>query len=215
MEDIPAPSGDFSDDAAEVEIPEGDWDIDMAMFELCETADDDAVWEWAAELPEDADYTPGDYVMMGQVTFSDDANGDGHAIGLIHADWDSGIMAMHSDMGFATVEFMADDIPEEDGDYPEDFEKEGLDVGDKIENADGYAGLGDEWGQDIDDDGNWNIWSYNDDGEEDQWEDGTYTVWYVEHDEDGFAGFSADIEIGGAKQLLASATAASLLLAMM
>jgi hypothetical protein len=153
--------------------------------------------------------------MFGQVTFSDDAGADGHAIGLIHADWETGIAALHSvEMGFATVEFTADEIPEEDGDYPEDFEGD-VDEEDYIINADGYAGLGNEWGQDIDDEGNWNIWSYNDDGPEDQWEDGIYTVWYIEHDEDGFAGFSADIEIGGAKQLLASATAASMLLAMM
>jgi hypothetical protein len=43
LEDIPAPSGDFTDAAAEVEIPEGDFDIESATFELLETADDDAV----------------------------------------------------------------------------------------------------------------------------------------------------------------------------
>ena len=59
--------------------------------------------------------------------------------------------------------------------------------------------------------------SYNDDGAEDQWEDGSYPVWYVEHDEEGYAGFSTEVDIisSGAKQLLNSTTVASLLLAMM
>lgn len=219
FEDIPAPSGDFSDNAADVEIPEGDFDITSATFELAETADDDAVWAWADALPENPDYYPGDFVMSGQVVFSDDADATGHAIGLIHEDWESGIMALHSDLEddmFATVEFTAEVIPDEDGDYEEDAIEEPTED-DYIENAEGYAGLGNEWGQDIDEEGNWNLWSYNDDGPEDQWEDGIYTVWYVEHDEDGFAGFSTEIEIvtSGAKQLLASATAASMLLAMM
>jgi len=96
MEDIPAPSGEFSDNAAYVTIPLGDWEMAEAYFELAETADDDAVWEWAAELPEDADYYPGDYVMRGHVEFHDDAISEGYAIGLIYEDWDTGIMAKHS-----------------------------------------------------------------------------------------------------------------------
>ena len=127
------------------------------------------------------------------------------------------MMAIHSDMMFTSVHFTAEDIPEEDGDYEEGAIEE-PEEDDYIENADGYAGLGDEWGQDFDDEeGTWSIWSYNDNGPQDQWEEGTYTVWYVEHDETGYAGFSTEIEIvtSGAKQLLASATAASMLLAMM
>ena len=46
---------------------------------------------------------------------------------------------------------------------------------------DGPAGNGEEWGQKITKD-LWNVWSYNDSSEGvEDWEDGTYTITYVQN----------------------------------
>ena len=112
--------------------------------------------------------------MRGHVGFEDDADADGHAIGLIHEDWKEGILALNLEGFMRTAYFTCGEIPEEDGDY-----EDGSDIGDDPNYAevdDGFTGLGDVWGQDVDEEGNWCLWSYNDNGPNYQWIDGIYTV---------------------------------------
>ena len=66
-------------------------------------------------------------------------------------------------------------------------------------------GSGDEWGQDLGTDGQWHLWSYNDNSKTEDWCLCDYTVYYVEGSEaNEYAGFTTKIEFGGACQLIAA-----------
>ena len=67
-EGAPAPDlEDLPEEAyAAVEIPEGEWAIEMLAFTLGEVEEDGAAAEWAEGLPEElAAYTPSDYFLSG------------------------------------------------------------------------------------------------------------------------------------------------------
>ena len=67
-EGAPAPDlEDLPEEAyAAVEIPEGEWAIEMLAFTLGEVEEDGVAAEWAEGLPEElAAYTPSDYVLSG------------------------------------------------------------------------------------------------------------------------------------------------------
>ncbi len=81
------------------------------------------------------------------------------------------------------------------------------------------SGVGDVWGQGYDGE-YWHIWSYNGEDGSESWEEGALSVLYIEHDLDAAEtiGFTAELDLvvyAGAASLIASATTASLLLAMM
>jgi hypothetical protein len=67
-EGAPAPDlEDLPEEAyAAVEIPEGEWAIEMLAFTLGEVEEDGTAAEWAEGLSEElAAYTPSDYVLSG------------------------------------------------------------------------------------------------------------------------------------------------------
>ena len=57
----PEPDVELDDDAAEVTIPDGDWLISSAAFEVFELADDDAIYDWA----DGSDWEPSGLVLFG------------------------------------------------------------------------------------------------------------------------------------------------------
>ena len=80
------------------------------------------------------------------------------------------------------------------------------------------SGVGDVWGQSVDDE-IWNIWSYNGEDGSESWEEGALGVLYVEYDveTEEFSSFTSEIDLvaAGAASLVAAASTASLLLAIM
>ena len=65
----------------------------------------------------------------------------------------------------------------------------------------------------------WNIWSYNGEDGSESWEEGALSVLYVEYDleTEEFSSFTSELDLvsAGAASLVATATTASLLLALM
>ena len=83
------------------------------------------------------------------------------------------------------------------------------------------SGVGDVWSQTYYD-GFWVIWSYNGEDGSESWEEGALSVLYLEHDveTEETTGFTAELDLvlyagAGAASLIASATTACLLLAIM
>jgi hypothetical protein len=78
------------------------------------------------------------------------------------------------------------------------------------------SGVGDVWGQSVDDE-IWNIWSYNGEDGSESWEEGSLSVLYVmyDYDNDTVSSFTSELDLvaAGAASLVATATTASLLLA--
>lgn len=78
----PAPEVEMPDDAPMVEIPDGDWALQMAMFALVDIPEDDPVWEWAAGLSAENSWaTPDGQVNIGLLDL-DDADVWGWGIGF-------------------------------------------------------------------------------------------------------------------------------------
>jgi hypothetical protein len=200
----------------DVTIPDGDWDVSRVCVVLGVVAEGDAVLDWNDGLPDDlAAYaaTVDDYVLCVGAEL-DLQEGEAYALGLQSASQTAGILAI-ADGGFRTVYF--DSADAEDGDDIEEpawFSAE-ANTEDGFEDA---SGVGDVWGQDYTD-GMWSLWSYNGEDGSESWGEDTYDFVWVESAEGQtvWSSFtdSFDLAASGAARLLATATTASLLLAMM
>ena len=106
-----------------------------------------------------------------------------------------------------------------------DYEEEGAlaeTIDPELANSeDGFednSGVGDVWGQSYD--GSvWHIWSYNGEDGSESWEEGALSVLYFKYDFETleFSSFTSEVDLvsAGAASLVATATTASLLLALM
>ena len=127
-----------------------------------------------------------------------------------------GILALALDEDYWTVYFDSEVDYTEEGVLAEIVDPE---TANEEEGFEPNSGVGDVWGQGYDGE-YWHIWSYNGEDGSESWEEGALSVLYVEHDtETGeTTGFTAELDLvvyAGAASLIASATTASLLLAMM
>ena len=215
-EAAPEPDFTFGDAAVEITIPEdGSWAISSAVFELGVVAEGDAVLDWSDGLDEDlADYAAevDGYVLYGQAEI-DAVDGETYALGLQGGTQSSGILAVAAAGEFYTVYFDSADAV--DG----DLDAEPAWISAEPNNVDGLAdnsGVGDSWGQSLDGT-TWSLWSYNGNDSSEDWEDGSFDVVYLESSEGVWSSFtdSIDLAAAGASRLLATATTASLLLALM
>ncbi len=188
--------------------------------------EDGAAAKWAEGLPEElAAYSPTDYVLEGVSYGSFDFYEKFHGIGTQGANQSQGILACAVEDENWTVYF--DSSKAED--YLDDVEAFVLIVdpdeeGNQVVEEEGFepnSGVGDVWGQNYDGE-IWHIWSYNGEDGSESWEEGALNVFYIElttDDENNLIanGFTAELDLvtAGAANLVATATAAFLVLAMM
>ena len=204
------------DAAIAVEVPEGEWDVAEIAFVLSEVEEDGAAAEWAEGLPEElAAYAPSDYVLCGvaALEYGEDKL---YGLGAQGESQSQGILATSTGGEFWTVYFDGETDYTEEGVLAEIVDPE---TANEEEGFEPNSGVGDVWGQGYDGE-YWYIWSYNGEDGSESWEEGALSVLYVEHDtETGeTTGFTAELDLvvyAGAASLIASATTASLLLAMM
>ena len=88
-------------------------------LELAETKDDHAVWKWVAKLPKETEFTLGDHVMRGALKLKEDTKDYGQVVGLIHEDWDKGMLGGLSPDGAFTIVFRREQILNDDGNFSE------------------------------------------------------------------------------------------------
>ena len=205
----PAPEVEMPGDAPMVDIPDGDWALQMAMFALVDIPEDDPVWDWADGLSaENAWATPDGQVNIGLLDL-DDADVWGWGIGF---GWGDGgnmfISTGEPDNDYAdwTQNF------DPNIDFTSDWDPSWISIDNAYEWPDGN---GESWAYSYASD---EMWLYNDSSEGvDDWEEGPYTVTWIESNADGtqWAGFTVDYDLvayGGAKQLIAATTTAILLI---